>query len=92
MESQESTVLIIVMALSLMTSVFLITMSLIHFYKYVWQVSKKSRTLSVTVFYIIALITLLAILVYAACSYNSEENLITFSIFMTMQTFAEVGI
>ena len=89
---QESTVLIIVMALSLLTSVFLITMSLIQFYKYVLKVPKLSRTLSVTVFYVIALITLLTILTYAACSYNSESNLITFTIFMQMQSLAEVGI
>ena len=80
------------MGICILSATFLLIMSFIHYYTCVLKVPKQQRTLSVMAFYITAIVTLLAILSYSACSTISETNSLTFSFFTLSQAIAEAGI
>ena len=80
------------MIVSLLCATCLMITCIKHFYKYVIKVPKNQWPLSVTIFYITAFITLLAILLFSSCSYTSERNSHLTNFVLAMAALSEVGI
>ena len=80
------------MIVSLLFATCLMITCIRHFYKYVIKVPKNQWPLSVTIFYITAFITLLAILLFSSCSYTSERTSHLTSFVLAMAALSEVGI
>ena len=73
-----------ILSVSMISATFLLIMCIKHYYTCVLKVPMQQRTLSVMAFYITAIVTLVAILSYSACSTISETNSITLSFFQLM--------
>ena len=69
LNNAQSAVIITLMTVNLLTATCLLIICVKHFYKYVIKVPKSQRPLSVTIFYVTALITILSIIFYTACAY-----------------------
>ena len=80
------------MTVNLLSATSLLIICIVHFYKYVIKVAKSQRPLSVTIFYVTALITILTIIFYTACSYSSERSSSLMNLVLAMAIISEVGI